>query len=157
MDRQTTILRSGGIAVQGITGAVEEQNRLRVLASFEAWTHGAGSPFDLLADDASWTIEGRSFASKTYVGRETFMREVIRPFNARMSVGLTPTLRAICADGDRVVVFFDGRGTARDGTPYSNTYFWLFELHEGKVTRAFAMFDSIEFNDFWSRVSPAEQ
>jgi hypothetical protein len=27
------------------------------------------------------------------VGRETFMREVIRPFNARMSVGLKPTVR----------------------------------------------------------------
>ena len=47
---------------------------------FEAWAQGKGSPLELLADDASWTIEGNSVASKTYVGRETFMREVIRPF-----------------------------------------------------------------------------
>jgi hypothetical protein len=30
-------------------------------------------------------------------------------------------------------------------------------MHNGKVTKASAMFDSIEFNDFWSRVAPAEQ
>src|SRR5262245_51623450 len=30
-------------------------------------------------------------------------------------------------------------------------------MHGDKVTRASAMFNSIEFNDFWSRVSPAEQ
>jgi ketosteroid isomerase-like protein len=56
-----------------------------------------------------------------------------------------------------VVIFFDAKGTGRDGKPYANTYFWLFEMHDGKVTKASAMFDSIEFNDFWSRVSPAEQ
>jgi hypothetical protein len=72
-----------------------------------------------------------------------------------MSVGLKPTIRELCADGDIVVIFFDAKGTALDGKPYANTYFWLFEMHDGKVTRASAMFDSIEFNDFWSRVSPA--
>jgi hypothetical protein len=44
-------------------------------------------PYDLLADDATWTITGNSLASKTYGSREAFMSEVIRPFNARMSGG----------------------------------------------------------------------
>jgi uncharacterized protein len=136
--------------------AVEARNKELVRGRFDAWTDGTGSPFELLTDDASWTIEGNSVASKTYAGREAFMREVITPFNARMSVGLKPTIREICADGDIVIIFFDGKGTARDGKPYTNTYFWLFEMHDGKVTRASAMFDSVEFNDFWSRVSPAE-
>ena len=52
------------------------------------------------------------------------MRDVIGPFNARMSVGLKPTIR---------------------------------EVHDGKVIKASAMFDSVEFNDFWSRVPPAQQ
>jgi hypothetical protein len=46
-----------------------------------------GSPFARLADDANWTITGNSLASKTYHSRESFLSEVIRPFNARMSVG----------------------------------------------------------------------
>ncbi|MGA7810340.1 nuclear transport factor 2 family protein [Bradyrhizobium sp.] len=134
----------------------EDRNKALVRERFEAWAQGTGSPFELLTEDASWTIEGRSVASKTYRGRETFLREVIRPFNARISVGLKPSIRGIYADGDVVVIFFDAKGTARDGEPYANTYFWLFEMHDGRVTRASAMFDSVEFNDFWVRVAPAE-
>ena len=142
--------------MEKVATSVEARNKALVRQSFEAWVQGNGSPFELLADDASWTIEGNSVASKTYQGRETFLREVIGPFNARMSVGLKPTIREVCADGDIVIIFFDAKGTARDGQPYKNTYFWLFEMHDGKVTKASAMFDSVEFNDFWSRVSPAQ-
>ena len=143
--------------MEKVATSVELRNKALVRQSFEAWVQGNGSPFELLADDASWTIEGNSVASKTYQGRETFLREVIGPFNARMSVGLKPTIREVCADGDIVIIFFDAKGTARDGQPYTNTYFWLFEMHDGKVTKASAMFDSVEFNDFWSGVSPAQQ
>jgi uncharacterized protein len=140
-----------------VATSVEARNKALVRDRFEAWAQGTGSPFELLADDAKWTIEGGSVASKTYAGREAFMSEVIRPFNARMSAGLKPTIRELCADGDIVVIFFDARGMARDGKPYANTYFWLFEMHDGKVTRASAMFDSVEFNVFWSRVAPGKQ
>jgi ketosteroid isomerase-like protein len=103
--------------MEKVATSVEARKKSLVRDRFEAWALGNGGPFELLADDASWTIEGGSVASKTYVGRETFMREVVGPFNARMSVGLTPTVRGLCADGDIVVIFFDARGTARDGQP----------------------------------------
>jgi uncharacterized protein len=118
-------------------------------------TAGTGSPFDLLADDATWTIVGHSVASRTYGSREAFMSEVIQPFNARMSVGLKPTIRNIYADGDTVIIFFDASGTARDGKPYANTYAWFFDMRDGKVIKASAFFDSVEFNEFWQRVTPA--
>lgn len=132
----------------------EAQNRAVVERSFDAWQNGTGSPFDLLADDAAWTIVGRSVAAKTYQSREEFMRDVIRPFNARMTVGLKPDIRGIYADGDEVIVFFDARATARDGTPYQNTYAWFLTMRDGKIVTAFAFFDSIEFNEFWKRVTP---
>ena len=135
---------------------IESQNKAIVQASFEAWKAGTGSPYDLLSDDATWTIVGRSLASKTYGNREEFMSEVIRPFNARMSVGLKPTIRNLYADGDTVIVFFDTKGTARDGKPYANTYAWFLELRSGKVVKASAFFDSVEFNDFWQRITPTK-
>ncbi|MBC3940069.1 nuclear transport factor 2 family protein [Sphingomonas albertensis] len=131
-------------------------NKTIVQRSFDAWTAGTGSPFDLLADEASWTIERNSVVSKTYPTKEAFMREVIRPFNARMSAGIKPTIKSITADGDRVVIHFDAAGTARDGKPYVNTYAWFFQMRGGRVTRAFAFFDAIAFNDLWARVAPAE-
>jgi len=56
-----------------------------------------------------------------------------------------------------VVIFFDANGTACDRKPSANTYFWLFEMHDGKVTKASAMFGNVEFNDFRTRIAPAEQ
>jgi len=144
----------GGIAMAQSENDVETHNKALVQASFDAWRAGTGSPFDLLTDSATWTIVGRSVASKTYQGREAFMREVIRPFNARMGTPLRPVIRNLYADGNTVIVFFDASGTARDGKPYENTYAWFLDMQDGKVVKAFAFFDSIEFNDYWQRVSP---
>ena len=71
----------------------EARNRALAEAGFGTWSAGTGSPYDLLADDVSWTIVGHSDASKTYDSRAAFIDEVIRPFNARMSQGLKPTIR----------------------------------------------------------------
>jgi ketosteroid isomerase-like protein len=135
--------------------AAASRNRAIVEASFRAWQEGTGSPFELLNDDATWTIVGRSAASKAYENREAFLREVIRPFNARMREPLQPTIRRIYADGNTVIVFFDARGVAVDGEPYVNTYAWFLEMDAGRVTKVWAFFDSIEFNELWERVGPA--
>jgi ketosteroid isomerase-like protein len=129
-------------------------NKAIVQRAFDAWAAGTGSPYDLLAEGATWTITGNSLASKTYEGRDAFLSEVIRPFNARMDVRLKPTIRNIYAEGDTVIVFFDARGIARDGVPYANTYAWFLDLRNDRIVRASAFFDSVTFNDFWQRVSP---
>ena len=36
----------------------EARNKELVRDRFEAWAQGTGSPFELLTDDANWTIEG---------------------------------------------------------------------------------------------------
>lgn len=147
-----------GILALGSSASAQtpEQNKAAVTARFDAWKAGTGNPFELLADEASWTIEGRSVASRTYPSKEDFLREVIRPFNARMAVGIKPTVKSITAEGDRVVIHFDAAGTARDGKPYANTYAWFFQMKNGRVFRAAAFFDALAFNDLWARVSPAE-
>jgi len=65
-------------------GGVESSNQMLGQASFERWRAGTGGPFELLADDARWTITGSSPVSNTYQSKDQFMTEVIRPFNARM-------------------------------------------------------------------------
>jgi len=57
---------------------------------------------------------------------------------------------------DTFVVLWDGEGTALDGLPYTNTIAWSLSMRDGLVVRAVALFDSIAFNDVWSRVQPAE-
>ena len=133
----------------------EGRNRVLIQRAFDAWRKGTGGPYDLLADDASWTITGNSAAAKTYPSREAFMSEVIRPFNARMKSRLIPTVRRLYSEGDPVIAFFDAEGTARDGQPYRNTYAWFLEMRDGNIVRANAFFDSIAFDAFWKRVEPA--
>ena len=88
------------------TDSIEQRNKALVRSSFDAWRAGTGSPYELLADDVTWTIVGHSAASRTYPSKEAFLSEVIRPFNARMSVGLKPAIRDIFAEGrdrDRIL------------------------------------------------------
>lgn len=133
----------------------EDRNKATVRPSFGAWRAGTGSPYDLLAEEARWTIEGYSLASKSYPSREAFMREVIRPFNARMQSPLKATVRNFHTGGDTVVVFFDAQGIARDGQPYANTYACFLDMRADRIVEASAVFDAIEFDDLWQRVAPA--
>ena len=129
-------------------------NRETIARAMDAWAAQKGGPYDLLADDASWTITGNSLAAKTYPSKEAFMSEVIRPFNARMRSPLVPKVRKLYAEGDTVIAFFDAEGTAKDGKPYRNTYVWILDMQRGKIVRAHAFFDSIAFDDLWRRVLP---
>jgi len=133
---------------------VQAQNKAIVRDRFEKWRSGTGGPFELLTDDAKWTIVGSSPLSKTYPNKKAFIDEVISPFNARMAQPLVPTIRGLYADGDTVVIFFDASATPNDGQPYQNTYTWYFQMKARQVVRAIAFFDTREFDAFWMRVSP---
>jgi len=134
--------------------AQQDTNKALVRASFERWAQGTGNPFELLLPDAQWTIVGSSPLSKTYHGVQSFLDEVIHPFNARMRTPLMPTVRGIYADGDTVITLFDAAATAADGLPYRNTYTWYFMMRDAKVANVIAFFDTREFDEFWQRVKP---
>ena len=135
--------------------SIEMLNKEAVQAGFDRWRNRTGSPFDLLAPEAVWTIVGSSPLSKTY-SREEFLDQVIGPFNARMATPLVPTVHGIYADGDMVIILFEASATAKDNRPYHNTYTWYFQMKEGKVVKAIAFFDTREFDEFWARVAPTK-
>jgi ketosteroid isomerase-like protein len=134
-----------------------EANRETIRRAFVAWQEGTSAIADVFADEMVWRIEGHSVASKEYATKQEFVDEVLAPFGARFTAGerFRPvTIRSIHADGDTVIVLWDGRGTANDGRPYENTYAWFMRLRDGKVVDGTAFYDSISFNDLWSRVGP---
>ena len=63
-------------------------------------------------------------------------------------------MRAIYADGDMVIVLWDGAAIDRDGKSYENTYSWYLKMRDGKIISATDFSDSITFNDLWKRVRP---
>jgi uncharacterized protein len=147
---------SGGVVVFMVDKKyeVELKNEQLTREAFRRWADGTGGPFELLADDALWTIVGNSVVSRKYDSKQNFIDTVIKPFNARMSQPLVPTIRSLYSDGDTVIALFDGRATAKDGKPYVNTYAWFMRFLGGRIVEVTAFFDSVEFNDFWARVKP---
>jgi ketosteroid isomerase-like protein len=133
---------------------LQERNKAVVRASFDRWRSGSGSPFELLVPEAEWTIVGSSPVSKTYRSRQQFLDEVIGPFGARMAKPLVPTIRGIYADGDMVIIFFEGEGTAKDGQAYRNIYTWYFKMRDETVVEATAFFDTRDFDAMWNRITP---
>ena len=134
---------------------LEAANKATIQQAFDAWAAGTGGVFSLLTPDATWTIVGNSTVAGIYRSRQEFLDVVIGPFNARMSSPLVPVVHGLYADGDMVIAYFDASATARDGRPYVNSYTWYLRMSGGRVNEAVAFFDSVEFNDFWNRVSPA--
>jgi ketosteroid isomerase-like protein len=134
-----------------------ETNRQIVGDAFTAWQEGTGAIADLFAPDMVWRIEGRSLAAREYGDKQQFIDEVLAPFAARFpaSEPFRPvTIRSIHADGDTVIVCWDGRGVANDGLPYENSYAWFMKLRDGQVVDGTAFFDSIAFDELWTRVPP---
>jgi ketosteroid isomerase-like protein len=131
-----------------------QRNLTAVRAGIEAWGSGTGSPFPLLADDATWEITGNSDAAGVYSSRAELMTRVIVPLAARMSTPLIPVIRALYSDGDTVIALFDAEGLALDGQPYRNTYAWFMQFNGDRIVKATAFYDSVAFNDLWRRVTP---
>ena len=129
-------------------------NKDIVAEAFGDWSAGTGGVFDLLAPDATWTIVGNATVSGTYSGKEHFLRTVIDPLNARLATPLVPVVQALYAEGDTVIAHFTASATAADGRPYENEYTWYLTLDRGQVATVVAFFDSVAFNDLWTRVDP---
>jgi ketosteroid isomerase-like protein len=148
------------VAAQGSGAPLIEQRSDRnldiVRAAFEAWAAGGTSFFDdVLSPDVRWTIRGSGPVARTYVGRESFVREASAPLTERLAGPIKPTVRHLLADGDLVVTVWDGTAIARDGKPYYNNFVWIFRMKDGKATEVEAFLDLERYNEVLRRV-PAD-
>jgi uncharacterized protein len=140
-----------------MTTVETDTNREVVRRAFDAWQAGSAPITDLFAGDMVWRIVGRSVASREYASRQEFIDDVLAPFGERFEDGerFRPvSIRGVFADGDTVIVSWDGRGVANDGIAYENTYAWFMRLRDGLVVDGTAFYDSIAFDELWERVRP---
>lgn len=132
--------------------------RTIVAKAFDDWAGGTGYVSSIFAENMTWEIVGHSAASRKYASAAEFIAEVLQPFGARFSTDdpFRPVaIRQIVADGDRVVVLWDGEGTTTIGTTYRNTYAWFMTVDDdGKIADGIAFYDSISFNELWDTVRP---
>lgn len=116
-----------------------DMNKARVAQAFAAWQEGTGSPFELLAEGASWTIEGFSKSAGTYSPAQ--LRDLVTPFNAALAGRLVPTPPTLYGDGDTVIARFKASAPLKTGGIYENTYAWFMRFNDGKVEQVHAFLD----------------
>lgn len=147
----------GGLALAQNRDSTTERNRQFIAQAFEKWAAGGGTFFqDVLAPDATWTIKGTSPAAGSYRGRDAFLEQAVAPFAARLSSPVRPTVKGIWAEGDHVIVHWDGAATAADGAPYSNSYVWIFRMANLRASEVTAFLDLVPYDDVIRRI-PIDQ
>lgn len=142
MKTLSRISLSVALSLMATTGSVfasETENRAAIEGAFEEWRAGTGSPFELLAKDAVWTIEGFSATAGSYAPQQ--LRELIVPFNAAIAEPLMPTVPTLCADGDTVIARFQASTTLKSGEIYRNTYAWFMRFKDGQIVEVSAFLD----------------
>lgn len=135
------------------------RNKQTIADAFDRWAAGGGQFFnEVLAPDAVWTIEGSGPSAGEFRGRDLFLQRAVRPFAGRMSVPVRPIAKRLWAEGNHVIVNWEGEGVARDGAPYRNSYAWIFRMKDGKAVEVTAFLDLAPYDDVLRRIpAPAPE
>jgi ketosteroid isomerase-like protein len=112
----------------------ETGNKELVRRAFDALAAADSRPLlALLADDARWTVMGRTRWSGAYEGKEKILRDLLGPLGARLADRYRATAERILADGPFVVVQARGHSTTKAGARYDNEYCFVYRMDGGRI------------------------
>jgi ketosteroid isomerase-like protein len=121
------------------------ENSLTIVVNqFEKWKNGTAAFFELLSDDVSWTVSGRSPVSGKYKGKEDFLQHAVKPITEKLKEPLKPELISLTADDKYVWLHFNASAVNKANEMYQNTYIWKLQLENGKIINADAFLDTYE-------------
>ncbi|KPL49796.1 ketosteroid isomerase [Xanthomonas axonopodis] len=122
--------------------AVPSCNKRIVEAAFAQWQAGGSGIFEtLLSPEVVWTIEGSGPSAGTLRGRDVLAETAVRPLSERLASPLRPVQQHLWADGEHVIVQWEGVATLRDGGSYRNRYAWIMRMADGKAVEVNAFLD----------------
>lgn len=117
-------------------------NKAILQAAFAETAKGNGRPFlDMMDEQVRWTIIGASDWSRTFVGKQSVVDDLLRPLGQQFDGPNIVTAERFIAEGDVVVVEGRNHSRTRSGRLYPNRYCWVFTLRAGKVV------DIVEYCD----------
>ncbi|MFI6309818.1 nuclear transport factor 2 family protein [Nocardia fusca] len=106
-------------------------------------TADAAKAFEMFADDADWTVMGKSTIAKPgAVSKDVFIEQMLtsggslHPERREQSVfpdGLQQTIHTVIGEGDHVVLEAESYSVAKNGNTYNNTYSVHFFFRNGKI------------------------
>ena len=111
---------------------MSERNKKVALDFIEAFSRGDAEAIKpLLAPDALTVAKG--FGKLSGPRPYEIIVATTGAFRSVIPSGLRPTFHSVTAEGDRVVVEFDGDATLANGERYCNQYCMVFTLADGRI------------------------
>jgi ketosteroid isomerase-like protein len=130
-------------AASTTTTDITNANRQRLQHIMAELDKGNGKPFvEAMADDFCWTIPGDTPWSRTYSGKQAVVSELLQPLYAQFATPYISTTRSVMADGDKVIVEFEGKVTTKTGKAYNNRYCYVFRMEGGQMKELMEYLDT---------------
>ena len=121
---------------------MSEQNKQVVLNFINAMGKGdADAAAPCLAPDAFTLAKG--FGKFAGVRQHDLILATISAFRKLVPEGMQPVIQSVTAEGDRVVVEFEGNATLSNGASYCNQYCMVFTLQGGRIKQVNEYFCTI--------------
>ncbi|HUP62281.1 MAG TPA: nuclear transport factor 2 family protein [Thermoanaerobaculia bacterium] len=97
---------------------------------------------ELMADDITWTVMGRTRWSGTYHGKTKVLNDLLGVLRARLDGPYRATADRILAEGPYVVVQARGDSKTKAGMPYNNEYCFIYRVEGGKIREVVEYLDT---------------
>jgi uncharacterized protein len=121
---------------------MSDNNKQVVLNFIEAMGRGDAEAAAPCITEETFTL-AKGFGRFAGVRTHDTILATIAAFRQLMPEGMEPDIKTVTAEGDRVVVEFEGNGTLVNGEDYSNQYCMVFTLANGKITQVNEYFCTI--------------
>lgn len=113
---------------------MSEQNKQVVLTFIDAMGKGdATTAAECITEDAYTLAKG--FGNFAGVRDHDTILATIEAFRQLMPEGMQPDIKTVTAEGDRVVVEFEGNGVLVNGEPYNNQYCMVFSMADDRISQ----------------------
>ena len=121
---------------------MSEPSKQVVLKFIKAMAEGdAAVAAGCITEDAFTLAKG--FGKFAGVRQHDTILATIEAFRALVPDGMQPIIESITAEGDRVVVEFEGNATLCNGESYCNQYCMVFTLSDGRIKQVNEYFCTI--------------
>ena len=121
---------------------MSEQNKKTVLTFIEAMGKGDAAAAAPCIDKDTYTL-AKGFGKFAGVRTHDTILATIGAFRQLMPEGMQPDIVSVVAEGNKVVVEFEGHGKLVNGEDYSNEYCMVFTMGDGKIKQVNEYFCTI--------------
>jgi ketosteroid isomerase-like protein len=136
---------------------MSEQNKQVVVQFIQAMGSSDAAGAVPCLDPEAFTL-AKGFGKFAGIRRYETIVGTIDAFNVLLPTGLRPEIHTVTAEGDRVVVEFEGNAVTSEGKAYCNQYCMVFTLRAGRIVKVHEYFCNVLADEvLWPLVEKMQQ